>query len=61
MIGIILPPMAVCVFVVSGITKVPLNTVYKGIYPFLWGLVFCNLLFLFVPQLSLWLPNLMFK
>jgi C4-dicarboxylate transporter, DctM subunit len=61
MIGIILPPMAVCVFVVSGITKVPLSTVYKGIYPFLWGLVFCNLLFLFVPQLSLWLPNLMFK
>jgi C4-dicarboxylate transporter, DctM subunit len=61
MIGIILPPLAVCVFVVSGITKVPLNTVYKGIYPFLWGLAFCNLLFLYVPQIVLWLPNLVFK
>jgi TRAP-type C4-dicarboxylate transport system permease large subunit len=61
MIGMILPPMAVQVFVVSGITKVPLNTVYKGIYPFLWGLILCNLLFLFVPQLSLWLPNLLMK
>jgi tripartite ATP-independent transporter DctM subunit len=61
MIGIILPPMAVCVFVVSGITKVPLATVYKGIYPFLVGLVLVNLLVLFVPQISLWLPNLLIK
>jgi C4-dicarboxylate transporter DctM subunit len=59
MIGVILPPMAVNVFVVSGITKVPIGTVYKGIYPFLVGMVFCLLLFLFVPQLSLWLPGLM--
>ncbi len=61
MIGMVLPPMAVNVFVVSGITKVPLGTVYKGIYPFLWGLIFCNLLVLFVPQLALWLPNLLMK
>jgi tripartite ATP-independent transporter DctM subunit len=61
MIGMVLPPMAVNVFVVSGITKVPLGTVYKGIYPFLWGLVFCNLLVLFLPQLALWLPNLLMK
>ena len=61
MMGIILPPMAVNVFVVSGIAKVPLGTVYKGIYPFLAGLVLCNLLVLFIPQLSLWLPNLLMK
>jgi len=61
MMGIILPPMAVNVFVVSGIAKVPLGTVYKGIYPFLAGLVVCNLLVLFIPQLSLWLPNLLMK
>jgi C4-dicarboxylate transporter, DctM subunit len=58
MIGVIIPPMAVSVFVVSGITKVPIGTIYKGVYPFLWGLVACNLLFLFVPQLALWLPRL---
>jgi C4-dicarboxylate transporter, DctM subunit len=61
MMGIIMPPLAVCVFVVSGITKVPLRTVYQGIYPFLWGLTFCVLLFLYVPQIVLWLPNLVFK
>ena len=61
MMGIILPPMAVNVFVVAGIAKVPLGTVYKGIYPFLAGLVICNLLVLFIPQLSLWLPGLFMK
>jgi tripartite ATP-independent transporter DctM subunit len=61
MMGIILPPMAVNVFVVAGIAKVPLGTVYKGIYPFLVGLVICNLLVLFIPQLSLWLPGLFMK
>ncbi len=61
MMGIILPPMAVNVFVVAGIAKVPLGTVYKGIYPFLAGLVLCNLLVLFIPQLSLWLPGLFMK
>jgi tripartite ATP-independent transporter DctM subunit len=61
MMGIILPPMAVNVFVVAGIAKVPLGTVYKGVYPFLVGLVICNLLVLFIPQLSLWLPSLFMK
>lgn len=61
MIGIILPPMAICVFVVSGITKVPLSMVYKGTYPFLVGMSICLLIFLFFPQISLWLPNLLMK
>lgn len=61
MIGIILPPMAINVFVVSGVTKVPIGTIYKGIYPFIVGLYICLFIFLFFPQISLWLPNLLFK
>ena len=61
MIGIILPPMAINVFVVSGVTKVPINTIYKGIYPFIVGMYICLFIFLFFPQISLWLPNLFFK
>ena len=61
MIGIIIPPMAVNVFVVSGVTKVPIGTVYKGCYPYIVGMSVCLLLFLFFPQISLWLPNLMIK
>jgi C4-dicarboxylate transporter, DctM subunit len=61
MIGIILPPMAINVFVVSGVTKVPIGTIYKGIYPFIIGMYICLFIFLFFPQISLWLPNLFIK
>ena len=61
MIGIILPPMAINVFVVAGVTKVPINTIYKGIYPYIIGMYICLFIFLFFPQLSLWLPNLFIK
>ncbi len=59
MIGVILPPMAMTVFVVSGITKVPIGTVYKGIYPFLLSMSICLLILVFFPQISLWLPKLL--
>ncbi len=60
-IGVIIPPMAVNVFVVSGIAKVPISTVYKGIYPYIIGMTICVLILMFVPQISLWLPNLLMK
>ncbi len=61
MIGIIIPPMAINVFIVSGIVKVPIWTVYKGIYPYLVGMSICLLILLFFPGISLWLPNLLIK
>jgi tripartite ATP-independent transporter DctM subunit len=60
-IGVVIPPVAVCVFVVKNITKVPMGEIYKGVTPFLISLVVVGgLLFLF-PQLALWLPSLFFK
>ena len=61
MIGIIIPPMAVNIFVVSGVTRVPISTIYKGCYPFIVGMSICLLILLFFPQISLWLPNVMMK
>jgi C4-dicarboxylate transporter, DctM subunit len=61
MIGVVIPPVAINVFIVSSITKVPQSTVYKGVYPYLVGLSICALLLLFFPQISLWLPNLLMK
>lgn len=60
-IGVIIPPMAVNVFVVSGIAKVPIGTVYKGIYPYLIGMCICVLLLMLFPQIALWLPNLLMQ
>jgi C4-dicarboxylate transporter DctM subunit len=57
MIGIIIPPMAINVFVVSGVTKVPIGTIYQGVYPYIVGLSICLLILVLFPQMSLWLPN----
>jgi TRAP-type C4-dicarboxylate transport system permease large subunit len=61
MIGVVIPPVAICVFVVKNITKVPIGTIYKGAAPFLISLILVwGLLFLF-PGLALWLPSVFYK
>jgi tripartite ATP-independent transporter DctM subunit len=61
MIGVVIPPVAVCVFVVKNITKEPLGRIYKGVAPFLISMILVwGLLFVF-PQLALWLPSLFYK
>jgi C4-dicarboxylate transporter, DctM subunit len=61
MIGVVIPPVAICVFVVKNITKIPIMTIYKGVAPFLISLILVwGLLFIF-PKLVLWLPSLLYK
>ncbi|MDA8124855.1 MAG: TRAP transporter large permease [Deltaproteobacteria bacterium] len=57
MIGVIIPPVAMNVFVVKNITKVPFNTIYKGVYPFLISLIVCAALLFVFPQLATYLPS----
>ena len=60
MIGVVIPPVAVCVFVVKNITKEPMGRIYRGVAPFLLSLVFVwGLMFVF-PQLALWLPSVFY-
>ena len=61
MIGVVIPPVAICVFVVKNITKIPMGTIYRGVAPFLISLIAVwGLLFLF-PELALWLPSVLYK
>jgi C4-dicarboxylate transporter DctM subunit len=57
MIGVVIPPVAINVFVVKNITKVPFGVIYKGVYPFLISLVVCAILLFFFPSLALYLPG----
>jgi len=59
MIGVIIPPVAINVFIVKNIAKVPLSVVYAGTLPFTIGLAFCALLLLLFPQITLFLPSLL--
>jgi tripartite ATP-independent transporter DctM subunit len=57
MVGVVIPPVAINVFVVKQITKVPFGVIYAGVYPFLIGLVVAAALLFIFPGLATWLPN----
>ena len=60
-IGSVIPPVAICVFVVRNITKIPTSTIYEGVYPFLISLIVCMILLFIFPDLVLYLPSVMMK
>jgi TRAP-type C4-dicarboxylate transport system permease large subunit len=60
-IGSVIPPVAICVFVVKNITKVPMGVIYAGVYPFLISLVIVVILTFAFPQIVLFLPNMLMK
>ncbi|GAK58168.1 TRAP transporter, DctM subunit [Candidatus Vecturithrix granuli] len=58
--GVITPPVGVNVYVVHGIAKdIPLETIFKGVAPFILALLFCTGILLAFPQIALYLPGLM--
>jgi len=61
MIGVVIPPVAMNVFVVKNITKVPFSVIYSGVYPFLISLVVCAALLFLFPQLATFLPSVLMK
>ena len=59
--GLISPPVGVNVFVVKGVAPdVPLNTMFKGIWPFWLAMLVCLLILTVFPQIALFLPDRMF-
>ncbi|HBA53641.1 TRAP transporter large permease [Syntrophorhabdus aromaticivorans] len=57
MVGVVIPPVAINVFVVKQITKTPFGVIYSGVYPFLLSLVFAAVLLFLFPALATWLPG----
>ena len=56
MVGSILPPVAMCVFVVKNITGESFGTIYKGVIPFLASFVVTAILLFIFPEIATWLP-----
>ncbi|MEP6557080.1 MAG: TRAP transporter large permease subunit, partial [Burkholderiales bacterium] len=59
-IGMITPPVGLNLFVTSGITGMSLVQVTKAAMPWLMILLLFLLLVTYIPQISLWLPALIF-
>jgi C4-dicarboxylate transporter DctM subunit len=57
MIGGIIPPVAIYVFILGNITGLPFKTIYKGVVPFLSALVVALAIMFIFPDFAIWLPN----
>jgi len=58
-IGVITPPVGLNVYVIHGVAKdVPLETIFKGIFPFLAALVVAAIILLVFPQIATFLPSM---
>jgi tripartite ATP-independent transporter DctM subunit len=57
MIGGLIPPIAIYVFILGNITGLPFKTIYKGVLPFLGALVVALAIMFLFPDFATWLPN----
>ena len=60
-IGLITPPVGVCLFLSSSIANTTITKVLKAFLPFYLVMFAVLLLVSFVPQISMWLPSLMMR
>ena len=60
MIGLITPPVGICLYILQSITSLTFATIVKRIFPYLMALIIALFIVSFVPATVTWLPNLVF-
>ena len=58
-VGMITPPVGLNVFLLSGITKTPINVIFRGVWPFVVIILLSIVILTIFPQIVLWLPGTM--
>ena len=61
MLGLLTPPVGMVLYVLARVAKIPFEECVVGTAPFLIPLVIVLLLVTFVPGLTMWLPNLIYR
>lgn len=59
MIGLLTPPVGMCLYAVSSISQVPLWPLARELWPYIVALLVCLALITYIPGLVLWVPNLL--
>jgi TRAP-type C4-dicarboxylate transport system permease large subunit len=57
MIGLMTPPMGGVIFVLSSVTGIPLERVFKGAAFYLPAMIIVLAIITYVPDITLWLPR----
>jgi tripartite ATP-independent transporter DctM subunit len=60
-IGLVTPPVGMCLYVASTISKVEITKIFKAALPFLIANLITLILVSLIPALSLWLPTLLME
>ena len=60
-IGLLTPPVGAVLFVGSAVAKLKIEAVVQALYPFFGAMLLVLALVTYIPAISLWLPQLMFK
>ncbi|MFC1864132.1 TRAP transporter large permease [Thermodesulfobacteriota bacterium] len=55
--GLITPPVGMNVFILGGMTEIPLQTIFRGVVPFLLAMIFCIFLLTIFPDIALFLTR----
>ena len=61
MIGLLTPPIGMVLYVLSKVADVPFERCVAATAPFLIPLVVVLLLLTFIPELTMWLPTLLYR
>ena len=59
MIGLVTPPVGLCLYVVAGIAKISIAEITREIWPYVLALIGVLMLITYIPAISLWLPHLL--
>lgn len=57
--GLITPPVGMNVFILAGISKIPINIIFRGVVPFVIVMILTIIVLTIFPQIAMFLPNLM--
>jgi len=58
MIGLLTPPVGMCLYAVSSISKVSIWPLARELWPYIVALTACLFLITYIPWLTVWIPNL---
>jgi len=58
-IGMVTPPIGLDVFILGGITGVPVGTIFRGVWPFCIAAIICVVILTIFPQIALFIPSMM--
>ena len=60
--GVITPPVGMNVYIIKGVApEIPLEVIFKGVWPFLIAIIICIAIVIAFPQTATFLPSILLK